>query len=224
VTEAIRIVGQTEDTVTIHRSDFEALVHAAEDAEDLAALAAHDAEEVRLGRDGARRDYLTADEATRLLDGENPVRVWRAKRVLSQRALARAAGMQPGYLAEIETGRKRGSADVLNRLSTVLGVALSDLAQANSRMKQSGYGPVLLIETGRLAGTTGVNINPSPETEFGTVADALRAVRDQWATCQYQFPVIVDKATRAPIFRHDELKDLIVDRYNHVRENVGSLT
>jgi len=70
MTDAIRIVGQTADTVTIHRSDFEALVLAAEDAEDLAALTAHDAEEAGLGRDAARRDYLTADEATRLLDGK----------------------------------------------------------------------------------------------------------------------------------------------------------
>jgi transcriptional regulator with XRE-family HTH domain len=224
MTDAIRIVGQTADTVTIHRSDFEALVLAAEDAEDLAALTAHDAEEAGLGRDAARRDYLTADEATRLLDGENPVRVWRAKRGLSQRALARAAGMQPGYLAEIETGRKRGSADALHRLSTVLGVAMNDLQQADSRMKQSDYGPVLLIEIGRLPGTTGINSSPSAETEFETVADALLAVRARWETRQYQFPVLVDRATRAPIFRHDELRDLVVDRYNHLHGSVSGLT
>jgi transcriptional regulator with XRE-family HTH domain len=214
MTDAIRVLGQTTETVTIDRSDFEALVRAAEDAEDLAVLAAHDTEEARLGRDAARRDYLTADEATRLLDGENPIKVWRGKRRLSQRALARAAGMQPGYLAEIETGRKPGSADALDRLSTVLRVTMEHLKNADLRMKEPGYGPVLLIETGRLPGTTGINTTPSPETEFMTIADALRAVRDQWSIRQYQFPVIVDRATRAPIFKADELKDLIVDRYN----------
>jgi ribosome-binding protein aMBF1 (putative translation factor) len=127
MSHAIRILAETSDTVTIGRSDFEALIAAAEDAEYLAALAEHDAEEVRLGRAVARRDYLTADEAERLLNGESPVRVWRDKRGLSQRALARAAGMQPGYLAEIETGRKPGSADALHRLSMALGVAMNDL-------------------------------------------------------------------------------------------------
>ena len=93
------------------------------------ALAEHDAEETRLGREAARRDYLTADEAERLLDGEHPVKVWRGKRGLTQRALAKAAGMQPGYLAEIETGRKPGSAGALSRLSTALGVAMGDLVR-----------------------------------------------------------------------------------------------
>jgi mRNA interferase RelE/StbE len=132
VTHAIRVLAETAETVTIGRSDFEALIQAAEDAEDLAALAVHDADETRLGRDTARRDYLTADEAERLLDGESPVKVWRGKRGLSQRALARAACMQPGYLAEIETKRKPGSVDALKRLSQVLGVAMEDLVSRAS--------------------------------------------------------------------------------------------
>ena len=61
MTHGIRILAETPDTVTIGRADFEALINAAEDAEDLAALAEHDAEEARVGRAAARRDYLTAD-------------------------------------------------------------------------------------------------------------------------------------------------------------------
>jgi len=101
---------------------------------------------------------------------------------------------------------------------------MNDLQQADSRMKQSDYGPVLLIEIGRLPGTTGINSSPSAETEFETVADALLAVRARWETRQYQFPVLVDRATRAPIFRHDELRDLVVDRYNHLHGSVSGLT
>ena len=183
----------------------------------MAALAEHDAEELRVGRDTARRDYLTADETERLLDGENPVRLWREKRGLSQRALARAARMQPGYLAEIETGRKPGSADALNRLSTALRVPMQDLMDRDQRLKAPDHGPVLLISTGRLAGTTGIDTSPSPEMEYATNAEALRAARDRWLTLQLQFPVIFDKMTRQPIFRHDELNDLIVDRYNLLR-------
>jgi ribosome-binding protein aMBF1 (putative translation factor) len=125
--------------VTIGRSDFEALIQAAEDAEDLAALASHDADEAQIGREAARRNYLTVEEAERLLDGDSPVKVWREKRGLSQRALAKAAGMQPGYLGEIETGRKPGSVDALHRLSVVLGVAMPDLMTRDRRMKQPGH-------------------------------------------------------------------------------------
>jgi DNA-binding XRE family transcriptional regulator len=124
---AIRIIQATSETVTIARADFEALLLAAEDAEDLAALAAHDAEEGRVGKEKARRNYLTVEEAERLLAGENPVRVWRQKRGFSQRALAKAAGMQPGYLAEIETGRKPGSIDAYQRLSAALEMPIDQL-------------------------------------------------------------------------------------------------
>jgi transcriptional regulator with XRE-family HTH domain len=52
---------------------------------------------------------LTAEEARRLIDGENPVKIWRGKRGLSQRALAAEAKLSSSYLAELETGRKTGS-------------------------------------------------------------------------------------------------------------------
>jgi len=207
MTHAIRILAETADTVTIGRSDFEALIQAAEDAEDLVALAAHDAEEAQLGREAARRDYLTGDEAEQLLEGHSPVKVWRNKRKLSQRALAAAAGIQPGYLAEIETGKKPGSADALHRLSVVLGVAMKDLMSRDQRMKQPDYGPVLLISTGRLAGTTAINTDPSSEAEFATNTEALQAARNMWPSLQFQFPFIADLATRQPIYDRSELYD-----------------
>jgi transcriptional regulator with XRE-family HTH domain len=210
MTHTIRIVSETANTVTIGRSDFEALIQSAEDAEDLASLAEHDAEEAHLGRDVARRDYLSADETERLLDGQSPVKVWRAKRGLSQRALAAAAGMQPGYLAEIETGQKPGSADALRRLSGVLGVAMKDLLTRDQRLKAPDHGPVLLISTGRLAGTTGLDVSPSPEAEFATNAAALEATRLMWPTLQHQFPFIADKATRRPIYDQRELYEIAV--------------
>jgi hypothetical protein len=71
MTHPIKILSETADTVTIARSDFDALIEAAEDVEDLAALAAHDAEEARIGKAAARRSYLTAEEVERLLDGSN---------------------------------------------------------------------------------------------------------------------------------------------------------
>jgi transcriptional regulator with XRE-family HTH domain len=210
MTHAIRVLAETTDTVTIGRSDFEALVQAAEDAEDLIALAAHDTEEDRLGRDAARRDYLTADEAERLLEGESPIKVWRNKRRLSQRALAAAAGIQPGYLAEIETGKKPGSVDALHRLSVVLGVPMQDLMSRNQQMKQPDYGPVLLISTGRLPGDTSTSARPSSEAEFATNAEAMQAARKMWPTLQFQFPFIADQATRQPIYDRNELYDAMI--------------
>jgi DNA-binding XRE family transcriptional regulator len=84
-------------------------------------------EEATTGKQAARRNYLTAQEARRLLDGESPLKVWREKRARSQRELATAAGVSAGYLAEIETGRKPGSVAALARLAKALHVQIEDL-------------------------------------------------------------------------------------------------
>ena len=60
---------------------------------------------------------------------EAALRVYRDLRGLTQAALAEKAGVSRVTLAEIETGRKHGSAVTLRRLATSLAVTLDDLAQ-----------------------------------------------------------------------------------------------
>lgn len=122
---------ESRDTVTLRRTDWESLIELLEDAEDMAAVVARRAEEGAAGRDPARRDYLTGDELRRLLDWESPLKLWREKRGLSQRDLARAAGVSPSYLAEIETGRKPGSAEALLNLAHALEVPMERLLSSN---------------------------------------------------------------------------------------------
>lgn len=69
-----------------------------------------------------------ATVAHRIADGENPVRVWREFRGLKAVALARAAGISPAYLSEIETGKKDGTFRTMAAVARVLGVSLDDLA------------------------------------------------------------------------------------------------
>jgi transcriptional regulator with XRE-family HTH domain len=124
----IKLLSETRDTVTLRRADFKNLVEAAEAAQDSAAVAAHRAYEGRVGWKEARRNYFTGEETRRLLDGVSPVRVWREKRGLAQRSLATAAQISPSYLAEIESGKKPGSADALQRLALFLEVPMENLS------------------------------------------------------------------------------------------------
>lgn len=124
----IRLLAQTDKTVTLRRADFQALLEAAEDKADLAAVEKHRAEEQRLGWDVAKRNYLTREEAERLLDGESPVRVWREKSGIRQGALALAAGVRVGYLAEIEGGKKPGSTGALQSVAKILEIPMELLA------------------------------------------------------------------------------------------------
>jgi ribosome-binding protein aMBF1 (putative translation factor) len=120
-------VAETSSTVTLRKRDWKALIARLEDLEDAAAIAERLAYEEKVGEEVARRDYLTGDEMRRILDDESPVKVWREKRGLSQRELAEQAGVSSSYLAEIETGKKPGSAEALRKLSRVLVIPMENL-------------------------------------------------------------------------------------------------
>ena len=67
------------------------------------------------------------DVADRLLDGENPVKVYRDYRGITQKALAQAAGINPVYLSQIETGRRTGSTRTLAALAAALSMGIDAL-------------------------------------------------------------------------------------------------
>ena len=120
-------VAETSKTVTLRKRDWKALIARLEDMADQIAIEERLAHETKVGKAVARRNYMSSDELRRILDDESPVKVWRDKRGLSQRALAEKAGVSASYLAEIETGKKPGSANVLRKLSRVLAIPMENL-------------------------------------------------------------------------------------------------
>ena len=59
-----------------------------------------------------------------ILNEENSIKVYREYRGLTQKQLADKAGIQRGYLAEIETERKSGSVKTLRAIAEALNVDL----------------------------------------------------------------------------------------------------
>jgi DNA-binding XRE family transcriptional regulator len=123
----IRPVAQTADTVTLSRADFEAMLEAVEDAEDIAALGIAEAGERELGKKTARADHLPVELVIRLMEGERPLRIWREQRGLSPQKLAEKAGISRSYLVEIESGKKPGSVAAYRKLAQALKVLVDDL-------------------------------------------------------------------------------------------------
>jgi DNA-binding XRE family transcriptional regulator len=64
-----------------------------------------------------------------ILDGENPIKVWREYRRLSQQELADHAGISVPYVSQLETNKRKGSLEVLSAISRVLKVALEDIIE-----------------------------------------------------------------------------------------------
>ena len=119
---------EADDMVTLPRTEYEALISRLEDAEDNAAIDRLDSRIEQQGFAAATVDYLPGELVAHLIAGEHPIRIWRLHRGLTREALAKAAGVSPSYLTEIETRRKPGSLDAMMKLAAALKVSLDDIA------------------------------------------------------------------------------------------------
>jgi transcriptional regulator with XRE-family HTH domain len=206
---SIRILAETDAAVTISRNDWTALLEKIEDAEDRAAVAQWRAEESAIGKEAARQNYLTGDEARRLLDGENPVRLWREKRGLTQRAVAAAANISPSYLAEIEAGKKPGSADAIGKLAQVLGVPKEDLMTELLRIRAPEFGPAIVRWWPHRLGLSSDNRGALPEVRtFKTVSDAVDWIRKDWHRMS-GYAAFIESADGKLIYDHSDLYQMI---------------
>jgi len=99
--------------VVLPLAHYERLVGALEDATDLAEWDRRRHEETVPGH-----------VVSAIVDGENPVRVWRRHRGWSQAELSRRAGYSPGYVSDIEMGRTEGSVRAFKAIAGALDVDL----------------------------------------------------------------------------------------------------
>lgn len=111
-----------ERLVVLPEREFDALIEAAEDAEDRDAVRRFEA---RLA--SGEEELIPSDMVNRLLAGESRIVVWRAHRGLSAKALAEAAKIAPAYLSQIESGKREGSLATLRKIAAALGVSIDDL-------------------------------------------------------------------------------------------------
>ena len=63
----------------------------------------------------------------RIVAGDNPIRVYREHRRMTQKEVAEAAGISPLYLSQIERAARTGSIATLTAIAKALDVELDDL-------------------------------------------------------------------------------------------------
>jgi DNA-binding XRE family transcriptional regulator len=100
---------------------FERLAAAMEDVEDVALF-----DVARAADDGFR---IPAAVANAILDGEQPVKVWREQRGLTQETLAAKAGISAAYLCQIETRKRVGAVKTLRAIADALALKVDDLRE-----------------------------------------------------------------------------------------------
>lgn len=110
-----------EEMVVLPRTEYDALVAAAEAAdEDADDVAIYDARKASLeSQDGG---LLPAPVSALLLKGNSRLKAIRLWRDMTQTELAKQSGVGQGYLSDMESGRRPVSGEVLQALAKRLNV------------------------------------------------------------------------------------------------------
>jgi hypothetical protein len=112
------------ELVVLTRSEFEALIDAVSEADEMAEdVAIYDQRKASLDR--GESSILPTEVSARILKGESvlkAVRNWRGK---TQVELSSATSIGQGYLSDLESGRRIGTPDTLRAIAGELDVPVS---------------------------------------------------------------------------------------------------
>jgi DNA-binding XRE family transcriptional regulator len=103
--------------------DYLQLVEQAELLEDI-----RDFDEISARIARGEEELIPAEVVDAMLDGKNPVKVWREYRGLTQQQLADLVGISKPYLSQLETGKRAGTTDVLSAIAKALDISLDQVA------------------------------------------------------------------------------------------------
>ncbi len=109
-------IGDSADFIMMPSADYERLL---DEADERGALLAFERT-----RD---EEFVPIALASRLLNQENHIRVWREHRGLTLAELSRRAGLSKGYLSDLERGKRNGTLATLRVVAEILQVELEDL-------------------------------------------------------------------------------------------------
>jgi DNA-binding XRE family transcriptional regulator len=104
---------------------YETYLELVEQAEMLQDVQDYDAVKAALAR--GEEELIPSEVVHALLKRENPIKVWRNYRGLKQPELAELAGVSVPYLSQLETGKRKGSLEILSAIARVLNLSLDDL-------------------------------------------------------------------------------------------------
>ncbi len=105
---------------------YQALLARLEDLEDILA-----ADSAKAALERGETELIPWELSKRLSDGDNPIRVWREYRGMTQAALAEAADVSKPAISQIEADKRQPSVAVLRAIARHLDVDMDDLVSGS---------------------------------------------------------------------------------------------
>lgn len=109
---------------------YEEYLKLLEQAEMLEDIRDYDAAKAAL--ENGEDEVIPAEVVFAILDGENPIKVWREYRGLTQQQLADKTGISKPYLSQIETGKRKGTTEILSAIAKALDVSLDEVVSTEN--------------------------------------------------------------------------------------------
>lgn len=113
--------GQPEFAVLAF-DDYQALLNAQEELNDI-----KESSQIKADITSGQEETIPAEIVNRLLNDENPIKVWREYRNIDQVEMANKLGITPSFLSQIETGKKTGSIKTRRKIADFLNLDLDDI-------------------------------------------------------------------------------------------------
>ncbi len=106
------------DYAILPYAEYLALINLLEDKVDREAIETYQS---------GKEETWPADVAEALIDGTNPIKVFRKYRGMTQQELADKVGKSKIYIAKLEGGERKGSVGMMTAIARVLGIDLDQL-------------------------------------------------------------------------------------------------
>jgi DNA-binding XRE family transcriptional regulator len=104
---------------------YDVYLQLAEEAEMLQDIRDYDSVKTAIER--GEEELIPSEVTFAILDGDNPIKVWREYRGITQQQLAEAVGISTPYLSQIENQKRTGTTEVLKAIAKALKVTLDDI-------------------------------------------------------------------------------------------------
>jgi DNA-binding XRE family transcriptional regulator len=110
---------------------YDVYLQLAEEAEMLQDIRDYDSIKAVIER--GEEELIPSEITYAILDGENPIKVWREYRGLTQNQLAKEVGISTPYLSQIEAQKRTGRTEVLQAIAKALKVTLDDIVPQSGK-------------------------------------------------------------------------------------------